>query len=450
FEKQLAEYKSRREGPIIKFSEEGVWNARKRSLDYRETGLSTEERLGAFEAAQVEPFKESKILNSPTLAAQFDQAQTLLNQFRFDLEPVSKIFDVEKLAKYYAVIDLTQAYHSLVWHNQRFYFNPVINQLEPIGFDGFTEKGKYRFSTMPFLGANPQHSSPFSSHNLVFRPFKDSVFVSAYIKELERMTSKDYLDQLSLDLAPGLTAREKVIQEEVPNYQYENPLYENAGEIRRILFPLNNGSLRAHRIKGKDLVRVANTHVLPLEIIGYGNNNQSRKDLKQPIWLNSQVKNAPPEFQEISIPASAKVIFFRLPGLSRVYSSNLAMWSGENVVVPAQNLLENVDIQNNPHFQLVGKEIQFRIGKYKVNQDIIIPPGYQVRMVEGTEIDFVQGAKFLSYSPVFLEGGPETPIRITSSDHSANGFTILNTTEESRLNYATFEDFNTLNDRGWS
>ncbi|MCB0847809.1 MAG: hypothetical protein KDE26_31365, partial [Bacteroidetes bacterium] len=81
---------------------------------------------------------------------------------------------------------------------------------------------------------------------------------------------------------------------------------------------------------------------------------------------------------------------------------------------------------------------------------IIIPPGYQVRMVEGTEIDFVQGAKFLSYSPVFLEGGPETPIRITSSDHSANGFTILNTTEESRLNYATFEDFNTLNDRGWS
>ena len=31
--------------------------------------------------------------------------------------PVSEIFDIKKLAKYYALIDITQAYHGFTWHN---------------------------------------------------------------------------------------------------------------------------------------------------------------------------------------------------------------------------------------------------------------------------------------------------------------------------------------------
>ena len=68
---------------------------------------------------------------------QFDTAQSLLIDFIEQGKPVSESFDTDKMAKYFAIVDLMQAHHSTAWHNMRFYFNPVLNKLEPVGFDGF-------------------------------------------------------------------------------------------------------------------------------------------------------------------------------------------------------------------------------------------------------------------------------------------------------------------------
>ena len=90
------------------------------------------------------------------------------------------------------------------------------------------------------------------------------------------------------------------------------------------------------------------------------------------------------------------------------------------------------------------------MGKFQIDQDLIFPAGYEILIAGGTQIDFIKGAKFISKSAVNLLGEPENPIKIFSSDHTAGGFTILQAKEKSIVRYTVFEDFNTLEDRGWT
>ena len=68
----------------------------------------------------IRPFKESKTKSSPALAQQFEIAQNLMFQYRYGLKKAKEIFDIDLLAKYYAIMDLTGGHHSIIWHNQRF------------------------------------------------------------------------------------------------------------------------------------------------------------------------------------------------------------------------------------------------------------------------------------------------------------------------------------------
>ncbi|MEZ4847156.1 MAG: hypothetical protein R3B93_00695 [Bacteroidia bacterium] len=112
-----------------------------------------EDEMNTYEAAEIEPFRESKTLKNPQLNLQFQQAKILLDQFKFGTKTVSEVFDIDRLAKFYALVDLTRAYHSLIWHNMRFYYNPVTSKLEPIGFDGFyREVGQVVFLPSTNLG----------------------------------------------------------------------------------------------------------------------------------------------------------------------------------------------------------------------------------------------------------------------------------------------------------
>ena len=52
----------------------------------------------------------------------------------------SEVFDLNLLAKYFAIVDLVNAKHAAAWHNIRFYYDPFQSKLVPIGFDGDTNE----------------------------------------------------------------------------------------------------------------------------------------------------------------------------------------------------------------------------------------------------------------------------------------------------------------------
>jgi len=130
FEKHLLESRNRREGPIVRFDETLFWN---RIMEFNTTDSLWD--VDYFAAAKITPFKEGSTTSDSLKNRQAVEAQKLMLQYKNWSAPVSEIFDIEKLARYYALMDITQAYHGFTWHNQRFYFNPVTCLLEPIAFD---------------------------------------------------------------------------------------------------------------------------------------------------------------------------------------------------------------------------------------------------------------------------------------------------------------------------
>lgn len=137
FDKFLIENNRHREGPIFKFDEEYLWKDRLLNEYSQETDLQS------FYTLNVDAFKSNTILSDPQQFKMFMTGYNKLEAFRRGELTTSQVFDVSKLARYFAIADLTGARHGAAWHNIRFYYNPITALLEPIGFDS---GGGYRIS----------------------------------------------------------------------------------------------------------------------------------------------------------------------------------------------------------------------------------------------------------------------------------------------------------------
>lgn len=455
FEKQLLEYRARREGPIVKFAEQGVWNARKRRLDMERGGKEIEEMLQSKVAAHSEPFREASTLANPLLAKQFEVAQSLMSQYQAGNNTVSEVFDLDQLARFYALTDLARAYHSLVWHNQRFYLNPVSNKLEPIGYDGFTEGGIFPLTSSPFVGSavlaapdNPGLS------DLLGYPFMDSALIRLYIQYLDHYSQKSFVEEFSMNIQAEAKAREKVIQEEFPNYQFRSLLAKHADRIRSVLYPLNDNSLKAFAAQKSDSdkeLQLTNYHLFPIEVLGWGRQAQQMEGaFNRPLWLNPPLTGRPVHYSSLEVPHKATHLFFRMPGIDKMYVSRIQTWSVPATETPYQQLFADLSLESNEIYTVEDQSIRFHPGAHQISESIRIPKGYSIVFPAGTSLDFTQGAFFLSQSPVQMAGTQDAPIRIYSSDKSAKGFSLIETDQTSSLRWVLLEDFGTLDLPGWT
>lgn len=474
FEKQLPESNARREGVIVRFSEEGFWaDVKKRLGDLEGNPIAHVNTSAHYSSAEVRGFKENQLLKNPVLKQQLETAQNLLVDFLEQKKSVSEIFEIEKMAKYFAIVDLMQAQHSVAWHNMRFYFNPVLNKLEPVGFDGFPT---YHY---PYLlmseGALSQH---FKENQEPFQYFfSDTTFLQQYIYNLFSFSKKEYLNHFLDELENGIAARSEFLTREFQLYRFNKDLiFKRISGIQSNIFPFNNISLKAYFQKksdGKTIAQLGSIHSLPIEIIGTGfqnkkvNNyfessivlpafitspfyqNQSKKRKKEAPSLTNLIRYQI-EYQPITIPDNSKYVFYKVLGYDEIFHSKILNWQFPQANSTPPTIPKNHEISSNNLYTVTDQKVVFHAGKFIVKNDIIIPKNYTVYFSEGTEIDLVNQAKFLSYSPIQMNGKKDSPIKITSSDRSANGFTILQAEGNSNLEYVIFENLNTHRKENWN
>ena len=60
---------------------------------------------------------------------------SVLNNIRNGDAHVNEHFDIDKWAKYFAIIDLTGSYHGSLTKSVKKYYNPTTALFEPIGYD---------------------------------------------------------------------------------------------------------------------------------------------------------------------------------------------------------------------------------------------------------------------------------------------------------------------------
>lgn len=444
FGKELLERQHRREGPIIRFNEEGYWQL---ETDQIPNGVNAAERIPLAESAPIDGFHMKQTLSDSLLRQQFLVAQSLLQQFRSGSRSPAQIFDLEKMAAFFAILDLTQAHHAIIWHNLRFYFNPVTQLLEPIGFDGYTEEGGYNWIKRPFI-AHARHIEFLSAdfRERIFEPLLlDRKFLEIYLAKLERFTTKEYLTDLLLQLKPGATQASTWLAREFDNYYWNPaPFFTAAGEIRQALHAPKQTAATAWTVsrEGKTkTVHVENFHCVPLIA-----RLPDGSDQLIPAFSGQ----LPADFVRLSLPADAKKLKLIVPGGIDTLSIDILSWPPPLPQTAAQEVWSQAKPESNALFTVNEGTIIFATGAHRVMQPIVIPAGYTVVMQQGTELDFVNSSYFLCRSPLIIKGTEEEKVRITSSDHSARGFTIIQPNGACLLHHAEFSDFGTLNLPGWT
>lgn len=152
---------------------------------------------------------------------------------------------------------------------------------------------------------------------------------------------------------------------------------------------------------------------------------------------------------ELLVPDGTKTLFFKPLGIDTVFRAAIVPHSIPTLQSTAQELFANVDLKNNSHFSVVNTRIVFKPGKHTVDKPIIIPQGYLVVIPAGTQVDLIQKSFILTRSPVEMIGTEDSPIRFTSSDHTSQGFTVLQAQSRSKLQYVDFDGLNTLAYKNW-
>jgi hypothetical protein len=88
-------------------------------------------------------------------------------------------------------------------------------------------------------------------------------------------------------------------------------------------------------------------------------------------------------------------------------------------------------------------------GAWSLNQNLIIPRGYQLICGEGTRLNLSQAAMILCYSPVQFLGTEDNPIVVESADSTGQGIVVMSAQQKSVLEYVTFNNLSNPSQKGW-
>ena len=472
FEKHLVESRERREGPIIRFDESLFW---KTVSETNVTGRNWD--VDYFNAAQIIPFKEGKTTRDTLLKKQLVEAQKLMLQYKTFQRPVSEIFNLEKLAKYYALIDLTQAYHGFTWHNQRFYFNPVTCLLEPIAFDGYIGDGIFKRVDEPVLSLlDPVKIRTMKKEEIMlFQVFADSAFNSKYINFLRKFSSPEFTEDIVSSYGSATDSLENLLQKEFLYYKFNfGYLHQQARFIRTNLEQIEanierlgdevlnlekekfqkeytsdiNPNLMPYLVhayfdKAKKQVKIVNYHNADIEILGAFIKNQFPESFEPEITLKAY-NGVNAAKATVNVKDEPLKILFSVNG--KLFEANIKPWKFEESLTSRQKTTASAEKNNS--ISVLENRVVFD-GNYTFSNDVIITESKEVVFKPGTKINLVNGAGFFSWSGLTINGTKSNPVIIYSEDNTAQGFNVLQANQRSTINYAEFRGLSNLQRGGW-
>ena len=228
FSRELVEKSKRRYGPIF----------------------SLEESLGeVYENATFDLHDRKKwsALNSRLPS----EALSILRKSRVDPKIFNAYFDINKWAKYMAMLDATKLFHGTVPKSVKFYLNPTNGLIEPIFFDGHLGAGifdNYHLSDV-LKKDNELPDCRWTCQNIYFyrMMFGDyqkpnNSFLITYMKNLKKFSSEKYISKFfdkswdDLWIARGTIYREGQRRDAIKSYG----LLPHVGQYNRMKKRLSN------------------------------------------------------------------------------------------------------------------------------------------------------------------------------------------------------------------
>ncbi len=444
FTKFLVESQKRREGPIIKLAEDYFWAGVSRHWGEGGTLAPPNNKERAYWNSRIEPFKLGRTSKDSVLNKQFEIAQSLLYQYKYGLTSTDKIFDIDKLARFMAISEICMAHHSLTWHNQRFYYNPVISLLEPIGFDCSVVGDQVN----PFeknLYLEKVYFDESISTEPINRIFYDESFLGLFFNYLKTYANEDFIESYIALRSNSINKRNDFIKLDEPTYNYNvEEIRERAKKIRITLEPFDDAIIAYASPLGIDSqsVELQNTHSLPV-VVTYDSRGATFRKLVAPQRVGQVPNNT-----IIHIPKFIKKLSYHLPGSTEFHEIDIWPWQSPQNKTPRGEILTRNSLQDTSLFSVNGNEATMRSGNLQINSTIVIPSGYTIFINPGTNITFVGGGKIISHSSIQAKGSASLPIYF-KGDGSNGSIAILQAGETTVFRHVIFDNLNTMYESGW-
>jgi hypothetical protein len=397
--------------------------------------------------------ERQRVLKDPKLSRQLSLLQSLYDRFHDkDLSP-SKLFDVEKMAKFYAITDLVSGHHQLGTNNMHLYFNPVTGLLEPIG----REWDVHFYRPHATLTGELTHSMVASDfHRLVLG---DPVIFSRYIQELTKMSQPAYLNEFFSSVDSALKEKLRILHKDYPYYSFSKEyLYAGQQFISRQLS--NANALRPYyrHVDDRQLeLLLANRGRLPIEVIGLHTGDNTYMSHPFPRTVARIRANGGRDFTKVrvttSFPLSEELlrIHWRVPGSAITLESEAPPWpfSGD---FPSTDLVRLEPNHEDFHFIRTDDEtntIFIRLGSWDVRDPLVFPPGYSVHAQGGTTINLRSSSCIVSFSKLVFLGSAEEPVVVQSEGGENECLVVLSAKERSTLEYVQLKGLSNPSSAGW-
>ncbi|MGZ4158980.1 MAG: CotH kinase family protein, partial [Bacteroidia bacterium] len=456
FDDELTENNNRLRGPIIRFNPDLYWIDRYNELIQSKPVAE----FAAYNSAPVEAFREDKVLKDSLQRKYYLKAIALMDGFRSRRLSVTDVFDINRLAKFHAIIDLVGGQHSLDWSDIKYYYNPTIARLEPVAYESFSEfpfeeiSGNYRFVEL---------DSSKNYQDLHTALFSDPQFFREYIKELERISEPSYLDKFFNETNTELQNNLAILYKEFPYKKFDKQDYYNNQEmIKKILFaPKSFHAYLSSVLNNQVHLKIGSIDALPVEIKSLSIGNNIAMPVKE-IILPSKQSNKFVEYKDCAFVLPASIT--RADSLISLIKVNYTILGSsvkrETKVFPfphTDNEYISEDLKNKKStvkdfsFLFVdepNKRIFIKSGNQTITSDMIIPAGYQLIANEGVSLDLKNNSKIISYSAMIFNGSEDEPVKIESSDSTSQGIEIISASK-SVLNYVSFKRFSKISDNQW-
>lgn len=364
---------------------------------------------------------------------QIVQARRLVTQYQAGDALLPQVVEVEQLALHFAIASLLG---TRLPPAQKWYYNPTIDQLLPIAW-----------------GCPETISSP---QPLLRRLMREEAFTAPYLSALYRWSGADSVSTLLDPLTAGWEARAIYAQRALPDTLYSmSGLRQRIQAQRKRLLPHSPYTITAYTQSVRGPVRqlsVLNQHHLPLLVAGYGRSSKSMQaGLETPelLWPAAwQTADADALFTRIDVGTAATHLFYRLPGVDRLFASPIIPSPAPVESTDWQQLLGKAEPKPDKTYTVSKQRVVFPAGSHLLQASLVVPADHTLVLEAGAEIVLDQRASILSLGPVQARGRADRPVKIKAT-YSGGGVAVLQAVDTSNLQYVLMENLQPPAFKGW-
>ncbi|MBI2966826.1 MAG: hypothetical protein HYY40_03300 [Bacteroidetes bacterium] len=262
FSEELTEANRRPNAPILRFNPDMYWKDRLNEIMH----IRPVAEWASFQSAYIESYRTKKVLRDSLQKEYFLAGMSILEGFRRGYLSSQDVFDVPRLAKFHAILDLVGGHHSLDWSDVKYYYNPESRRIEPVGYESFSAYPIDRIAGIYRFNGKMRAENITDLHQLIFN---DTLFFINYIAALEEITQPGYLDTFFNRCSADLEKNLKILYSEFPYKDFDKSVYyRNSKMIKKIITPPRavNAYLTAADSSGI-IIKAGNVESLPVEIL---------------------------------------------------------------------------------------------------------------------------------------------------------------------------------------